>query len=136
MEGNDGLRAGKWSVHEGGIRVPFLVQWKGRIHGGQVVREPVIALDVLPTALAAVGVAAPTEKPLDGINLIPLLEGKALPARDLHWRFGPQWAIRRGDWKLVKALATAEPSVRDALEASARADLEGTEKAMRRVRAR
>ena len=73
---NDGLRGGKWLLWEGGIRVPFIVQWKGRIPGGRVVNEPVIQLDVLPTALAAAGVEVRPDWQLDGVNLLPLLQGQ------------------------------------------------------------
>lgn len=100
------LRDAKVSVYEGGIRVPFLMRWPGRIAPGQVISEPVIGLDILPTALAAAGVAAPTNRLLDGVNLLPLLTGQtnALPRDTLFWRMRgrtlAQSAARRGDWKL------------------------------------
>jgi arylsulfatase A-like enzyme len=105
-----GLRGHKWFVWEGGIRVTWMAQWKGRFAGGQVIDQPVIQLDVLPTALAAVGTAKP-EIPIDGVNLLPLLEGKVkkLAARELYFRFGVQHAVRQGDWKLVKASKEMEP---------------------------
>lgn len=100
-----GLRGRKWMVWEGGIRVPWLVRWKGRVPGGRVVSDPVVQLDVLPTALAAAGAESAADGQLDGVNLLPLLEGRAsaLPPRALYWRFGVQYAVREGDWKLVKA---------------------------------
>jgi len=100
-----GLRGRKWLVWEGGIRVPWIVAWKDHIPAGRVLKEPVIQLDVLPTALAAAGCAVKPEWGLDGVNLLPLLEGKTdkLAQRELYWRFGVQYAIRQGDWKLVKA---------------------------------
>ncbi len=100
-----GLRGRKWLLYEGGIRVSWLVQWPGRIPGGRVLDVPVIQLDVLPTALAAAGVEVRPEWELDGVNLLPLLEGRAdrLEREALYWRFGVQYAVRRGDWKLVKA---------------------------------
>lgn len=106
-----GLRGRKWFVWEGGIRVAWLAQWKGRIPGGRVVDEPVIQLDVLPTALAAAGVEVQAAWNLDGVNLLPLLEGKAVKLdRDaLYWRFGVQYAVRQGDWKLVKASKDMTP---------------------------
>lgn len=105
-----GLRGAKWNLFEGGIRVPFLVQWKGRIAPGQVRHEPVIQLDVLPTALAAAGADVRPAKPLDGVNLLPLLEGKAPPTREaLYWRFGSQYAVRQGDWKLVRPGGVERP---------------------------
>lgn len=104
-----GLRGHKWFVWEGGIRVSWLAAWKGRIPAGRVSDEPVIQLDVLPTALAAAG--ATSSIPLDGVNLLPLLEGKAdkLAPRELYFRFGVQHAVRQGDWKLVKASKDMQP---------------------------
>ena len=106
-----GLRGRKWLLWEGGIRVPWLVQWKGHIPPGRVITEPVIQLDVLPTALAASGTAVKPEWQLDGVNILPLLEGKtARVERDaLYWRYGPQFAVRQGDWKLVKAAVEMKP---------------------------
>jgi arylsulfatase A-like enzyme len=100
-----GLRGRKWLCWEGGIRVSWMAQWKGHIPAGQVIREPVIQLDVLPTALAAAGAEVKPEWQLDGVNLLPLLEGKVskLEPRTLYWRFGVQYAVRQGDWKVVKA---------------------------------
>ena len=110
---NGPLRGGKWTVWEGGIRVPFAVQWKGRIAPGRVLDTQVIQLDVLPTALAAAGVEASPEWKLDGLNLLPLLEGKSDKlARDtLFWRFGVQYAVRQGDWKLTKASKDMTPAL-------------------------
>ena len=104
-----GLRGHKWFVWEGGIRVSWMAAWKGRIPAGRVSHEPVIQLDVLPTALAAAG--ATTSIPLDGVNLLPLLEGKTdkLAPRELFFRFGVQHAVRQGDWKLVKASKDMQP---------------------------
>lgn len=104
-----GLRGHKWFVWEGGIRVSWLAAWKGRIPAGRVSDEPVIQLDVLPTALAAAG--ASTSVPLDGVSLLPLLEGKTdhLAPRELYFRFGVQQAVRQGDWKLVKAGKDMQP---------------------------
>lgn len=100
-----GLRGRKWLVWEGGIRVSWIAAWKGRIPAGRVSAEPVIQLDVLPTALAAAGAEILPEWQIDGANLLPLLEGKAdkLAPRELYFRFGVQHAVRSGDWKLVKA---------------------------------
>jgi arylsulfatase A-like enzyme len=104
-----GLRGHKWFVWEGGIRVSWMAAWKGHIPAGRVSDEPVIQLDVLPTALAAAG--ATSSIPLDGVNLLPLLEGKTdkLAPRELYFRFGVQQAVRQGDWKLVKASKDMQP---------------------------
>ena len=97
-----GFKAQTW---EGGIRVPWIVQWKGHIPAGKVDDRPVIQLDIHPTALAAAGVEVKPEWKLDGVNLLPYLKGenKESPHTQLYWRFGTQMALRKGDWKLVKA---------------------------------
>ncbi len=102
---SDGLRGSKWFLWEGGIRECWLVQWPAAIPAGKVIDEPVIQLDVLPTALAAAGAGVKPEWDLDGVNLLPLLKGETakLEREALYWRFGVQYAIREGDWKLVKA---------------------------------
>jgi len=98
---NDPLRGFKGQVLEGGIRVPFLMQWKGQLPAGRVYEHPVIDLDICPTILAAVGAEIPKE--LEGVNLLPYLKGEAKgrPHEALFWRFGRQWAVRFGDFKLV-----------------------------------
>lgn len=106
---NTPLRGSKGDTWEGGIRVPFLVQWKGKLPAAKVYNQPVIQLDIFPTSLAAAGVTPQTEWKLDGTNLLPYLEGKetGTPHAALYWRFGEQMALRMGEWKLVRAdLAT------------------------------
>jgi arylsulfatase A-like enzyme len=85
-----------------------VVSWKGRLPAGKVFEQPMIQLDILPTALAAAGSEIPKDAKLDGVNLLPYLEGKntGVPHDTLYWRFGQQMAIRRGDWKLVQYDAT------------------------------
>jgi arylsulfatase A-like enzyme len=102
---NHPLRGSKRQLLEGGVRVPFVIAWKGRLPAGQTYDSPIIQLDILPTALAAAGGDVKAERKLDGVNLLPFLEGKRLeppPHEALYWRFGPQLAMRRGDWKLVQ----------------------------------
>lgn len=107
--GNGSLRGFKAQTWDGGIRVPFMVQWKGKIPAGQVDDRPVIQLDIHPTALAAAGVTAKSEWKFDGVNLLPYLTGEksGTPHDALYWRFGQQVAIRQGDWKLVKGAGMA-----------------------------
>lgn len=109
---NDPCRGVKGDLLEGGIRIPFLVQWKGHLPAGGTYDQPVISLDILPTALAAAGLTAPPEARVDGVNLLPFLkaETQGVPHETLYWRFRfppnqparHRWAIRQGDWKLVK----------------------------------
>jgi arylsulfatase A-like enzyme len=112
---NTPLRGSKVSTLEGGIRVPFVVSWKGKLPAGKVYDQPVIQLDVLPTALAAAGVEVKADWKLDGVNLLPYFKGEAATAPHdlLYWRLGQQMAIRKGDWKLVRyshEFAAEEPS--------------------------
>jgi arylsulfatase A-like enzyme len=101
---NDPFRGSKRTTLEGGIHVPFVISWKGKLPAGSVYDKPVIQLDVLPTALAAAGVAASPDGKLDGVDLLPYLSGKdpGTPHAALFWRLGPQTAIRKGDWKLAR----------------------------------
>ena len=98
------LRDGKGSVYEGGIRVPFLAQWKGRIPAGKVYEHPVISLDVFATAAGLSGGRLDRRKKYDGVNLIPYLTGQntGKPHYRLYWRIGSRAAVRAGDWKLLR----------------------------------
>jgi arylsulfatase B len=97
---NDPLSGRKGDVHEGGLRVPFLVSWPGVIPKGQVLQDPVSSLDILPTSLAAAGkVEIPAVH--DGRNLLPWLSRSASrpPDGDLHFAWAHKSAIRIGDLK-------------------------------------
>jgi arylsulfatase A-like enzyme len=100
---NGPLRGVKATTWEGGIRVPFCMQWKGKLPADKTYDHPVIQLDLLPTMLAAAGAEVNPAWKLDGVNLLPYLTGQnaGRPHETLYWRFGDQWAIRHGDWKLV-----------------------------------
>ena len=81
-------RAGKGSYFEGGIRVPYVMRWPGKIKPGSICEVPVTGLDFFPTFLDAAGIAVPAQKLLDGNSLLPLLTGKgAIPDRTLYWHF-------------------------------------------------
>lgn len=100
---NGALRGFKMTTFEGGTRVPFLIQWKGTLPVGQDYNLPVMNLDVLPTCLAAAGAPVDSSAELNGLDLTPYLTGKntSSPHETMYWRFGEQWAVRHGDWKLV-----------------------------------
>ena len=95
----------KWTVWEGGIRVPAIVKWPGRIRAGTVSDQPATTFDWSASIIAAAGATIPTH--YEGIDLLPILEGRAPKAeRTLFWRSAPnsnrtQQAVRQGDWKLV-----------------------------------
>jgi arylsulfatase B len=98
------LRGYKGEVLEGGIRVPFFVQWQGHLPAGVEYHLPIIALDILPTAVAAAKGTLPGGARIDGVNLLPhfTVENVKAPHEFLFWRLGSQMAVRKGNWKLVK----------------------------------
>jgi arylsulfatase B len=99
---NKPLRGEKSDVYEGGIRVPFMMRWPGRIAAGGIEQRPVISLDIAATALAAAGARVPEN--LDGVDLMPFLSGSRAgrPHQTLYWRQGERTALREGDWKLLR----------------------------------
>lgn len=105
------FRNAKGTTYEGGVRVPAIFRWPGRIPAGQVIQELARTLDLLPTVLTAVGAKTPDDRPIDGRNLLPLLEGgtHASPV-DVHYYFvGPRLeAVRKGPWKLQLASGAPE----------------------------
>ncbi len=100
---NGGLRGFKMTTYEGGPRVPFIAQWKGKLAPGKTYDFPVVNFDLLPTIITAAGGKVDPSWKLDGVDLMPYLTGtiKGRPHETLFWRFGDQWAIRQGDLKLV-----------------------------------
>ena len=104
-DSNGPLRGIKRSLHEGGIRVPMIVKWPGKIHGGVVNDTVWTFTDVLPTLLEVAGKPAP--KGLDGVSLLPTLLGQSqdLTQRFLYWEFherGFKQAARWGPWKAIR----------------------------------
>jgi uncharacterized sulfatase len=99
---NEPLNGEKGMLAEGGIRVPFVVYWKGEIEGGQLYHHPVISLDVAATSVALAGL--PSDPQLDGVNLLPFLRGESerVPHESLFWRWIAQSAIREGKWKYLR----------------------------------
>ena len=103
---NAPLRGNKGQVLEGGIRVPFVVQWRGKIPEGIVYDQSVSSLDVFATSAALAGAMVPADRKIDSVNLLPHLRGevKTAPHEWLHWRTGggASWAVRKGQYKLLK----------------------------------
>ena len=114
------LRSGKAGYYEGGLRIPLLIRWPGKVAAGSRSEVPVTQLDLYPTFMAISGASAPKGQPLDGTSLLPLLEASGtLAARSLHWHFPGYWdgaspddrdkifrakpvsVVRQGDWKLM-----------------------------------
>jgi arylsulfatase A len=101
------LRGAKGHVYEGGIRTPGILQWAGHTRAGSVTDEPINGTDILPTLCALAGADVPDDRPIDGVNMLPVLEGEKLRRKvPLFWsmwaaRGGPQYAMRDGDWKIL-----------------------------------
>jgi arylsulfatase A-like enzyme len=113
---NAPLRSGKGSLYEGGVRVPWVVRWPGKVPAG-VTDTPIISVDLLPTLIELGGARPPEGQPLEGVSLVECFTsgGKKAPTRDLFWHFPgylgagqgawrttPAGAIRSGDWKLIE----------------------------------
>jgi len=108
---NLGLRAGKGSAYEGGVRVPLLIDWPGNTKPGSTCNTPVISPDLYATILAIAGVKPAANQIVDGESLIPLLRKSGTLKRDsIFWHYPhyhpggatPYSAIRQGDWKLIE----------------------------------
>lgn len=107
-----GLKGHKFSLFEGGIRVPGIFCWPGHIPGGQVIDEPCAAMDVFPTLLTMAG-GDPSQYQLDGMDISDvLLHGAPSPHEELYWEMEQQTAIRQGKYKLVLngQLVESEPA--------------------------
>lgn len=115
---NAPLRGGKGMLYEGGIRIPYIFRWPGKIPAGSVCSVPIHSVDLYPTLLELAGVEPPANYPLDGVSYTRLLlsGGKAdCPQRPLFWHFPgylgagqgtwrttPVGVVRLGDWKLLE----------------------------------
>lgn len=125
------LRGGKGNLFEGGIRVPFLMQFPGTLEAGTVYEEAVSSLDLFPTGLALAGLEE--EQEYDGVDLMPHLLGDAggVPHEELFWRVGDRAALRKDDWKIVRERKRGQPGpwklFNLADDLSETTDLSGTE---------
>ncbi len=103
---NEPLFHHKATLWEGGIRVPALIRWPGRVPAGKVASQPAITMDLAASILAATGTAPPPGRMLDGVDLLPVVRGER-PAmeRTFFWRIDrldrKQKAVRRGSWKYI-----------------------------------
>lgn len=98
---NAPLRGFKRYLHEGGVRVPFIVSWPNGLPEDRVFEHPVVSLDLMDSFLGATGRDEASD---DSVNLIPYLDGtnSGAPHEYLFWRSGPNWAVRDGRWKLIR----------------------------------
>lgn len=101
-EVNHPLRGWKITFFEGGIRVPYFLQWPAKLAPGQTYDAPVHGFDVYATAAAAAGVPLPADRVIDGVDLVPFVRGErsGRPHEALFWRSGHYRVARIGDWKL------------------------------------
>jgi arylsulfatase A len=109
---NAPLREGKGSLYEGGIRVPLIVRWPGQVKPGSLCATPVHVVDWMPTLFQVAGASAPANYPIDGVSIVPLLQGRDIAPRalfwyapfyELRWNAVPSAVIRDGDWKLIES---------------------------------
>jgi arylsulfatase A-like enzyme len=109
---NGPYRDGKATLYEGGTRVVAVANWPGRIKAGTVVDQPIHVVDMYPTLAGIAGAPRGTHKPLDGVDVWPVIsEGKPSPRDEVVYNVEPFGAgIRKGDWKLVWR-ATLPPQV-------------------------
>ena len=96
-------RGWKLTQFQGGLRVPYVAKWPGHIVPGTQYQQPVSNIDILPTVVAAAGGKLPTDRPIDGVNLLPYLgkDSASQPQRALFWRDGPYRAVQENAWKLI-----------------------------------
>ena len=112
---NGVLRGGKSDAWEGGYRVPFAVQWKGKLPTGADYDLPVSSLDIMATITELAGASVDPKRPLDGVNLLPYLTGKntKTPHNAIYLRKFDQnrYAVRSGDYKLIIPFKGARPQL-------------------------
>ena len=100
---NRPFRGNKFSAFDGGMHVPMIVSWPGKIPPAQVRRQVGSHLDLLPTICTAAGVPVPNDRTMDGFDALPMAAAGAASKHDaIFWSSGGQLAVRRGNWKLVK----------------------------------
>jgi arylsulfatase A-like enzyme len=99
---NRPYRGWKMTFFEGGVHTPFFIKWPARLPAGAKFASPVAHIDIFPTAAAAAGAALPTDRTIDGVNLLPFLRGEASgPTHEaLFWRSGHYKTILSAGWKL------------------------------------
>jgi arylsulfatase A-like enzyme len=99
---NSPLSGGKATMWEGGLRVPCIIKWPGRIQKGRVIGSFISSLELFPTILEAAGVDKPTSLILDGFSILPMLKGeKIMERKEMFWDFRDEYAARVGNMKWI-----------------------------------
>jgi arylsulfatase A-like enzyme len=102
--GNAPLRGAKSTMWEGGLRVPLLIRWPGKIPAGKVTDEFLTSLEILPTLLSATDSKTPDGLKLDGFDILPVLQGtRATSRNEMFWQRRSDKAARVGNWKWVES---------------------------------
>ena len=102
---NRPLRGSKYIMYEGGLRVPFMVRWPGKLPAGKQYDHRISTLDILPSCLQAAGIAMKGKQDLDGTSFLDALKNNTpspSSQKPIFWKFDGQYAVREGDWKLCK----------------------------------
>ncbi len=102
---NAPLRSGKGSLYEGGVRVPWVARWTGKVEPGSTCHEPILSVDLYPTLLELAGASPPKDQPLDGLSILPIVTGEAddLDREALYWHFPGYLGARGNQWRTTPA---------------------------------
>ena len=102
---NEPFRGWKLTFFEGGVHVPFMMRWPAKIPAGQTYHQPVHHFDIYATAAAAAGAALPADRKMDGVDLVPFVQGKTegVPHETLFWTQDHYRTVRHRDWKLARS---------------------------------
>jgi arylsulfatase A-like enzyme len=100
---NKPYKGGKLTNFEGGVNVPFIMKWKGKLDAGTIYSNPVSSMDIFMTSVKIAECPLPDDRKFDGVNLIPFLEGteKGLPHEVFYWKADHIHGMRKGDWKFL-----------------------------------
>jgi len=102
---NKPYRGWKLTHFEGGMHIPFMAKWPSKIKKGTRFKHPIHHIDIFHTAIAAAGADLPTDRKLDGVDLLPYVQGRnnEIPHKTLFWREGHHQTVLHNGWKLIKS---------------------------------
>jgi arylsulfatase A-like enzyme len=103
---NKPYKGGKLTMFEGGVNVPFLMKWKGKLPSGFVYKNPVSSMDIFMTTIKLAECELPTDRVYDGIDLMPYLTGikEGIPHDEFYWKADQIHSMRMGDWKYLQSI--------------------------------